>query len=612
MSKITSRLLFYFSWAFIALLHSKSLAQGALSESFLKPRLDASVSVAAVIVKYKANGAWSRAPSDQPHQTPAPQHAQKINQALGLNSKDGRVLDTYIQSLRATGISSSELVKRLSTLPDVEWVEVDQIKRIHAIPNDPYLANNLQQVTPTVGQWYLRSPNANTPSAIDAVGAWEITTGSPNVVVGVLDSGVRLDHPDLQGKLLRGYDFISDSFTGNDGNGRDSSANDPGSWSLDNMCAPGEPGERSSWHGTQVAGLIGAATNNALGIAGVGYNTRILPVRVLGRCGGYDSDIIAGMLWAAGLGTTQASPNPHPAKILNLSLGGQGPCSNAYKATIQRLTSAQVAIVVAAGNDYSAVATPGNCPGVITVAALRHLGTKADYSNFGSQVSIAAPGGNCVNPYYVEECLYPIMSTTNWGDTTPGANGYSDSYQRTGVGTSFAAPLVAGTIGLMLALQPQLSLKEIKTNLLATATPFPVNARNDSVETCVQPSDQMPFQGICICTRNTCGAGMLNTQAAVSAIAPPSVTITPSAIQGRKGGYITLNSTGTRALGSKSVAAYTWSIVLGNGLAGFVGVRNGSMATLALKKTGNVLIALTVTDSQKYTTTRLVTLNITP
>ena len=573
---------------------------------------------AAVIVKYKENGMWSQAARGQSAQAPLPKHAQKINKALGLNTTDGRVLDPHIQSLRAKGLSSQDLASRLRQLPDVEWVEVDKIRRIHALPNDPYLADNLAQTTPHAGQWYLRSPTNQVASAINAVGAWGITTGNPNVVVAVLDTGVRMEHPDLRDKLVSGYDFIADVFTGNDGNGRDKNANDPGDWHSTNDCGVGDPAESSSWHGTQVAGLIGAATNNATGIAGVGYNVRILPVRVLGRCGGYDSDIIAGMLWAAGMGAyagfgnSVLPPNPYPSKILNLSLGGSGACSNAYKAVLQKLTQAQVAVVVSAGNSSAEVGEPANCPGVISVAGLRHSGTKAGFSSLGPEVSISAPGGNCVNTNPSDECLYPIMSTTNLGDSTPGANGYSDGYARAAFGTSFAAPLVAGTIGLMRSVQPTLDLQSIKTQLLANVSPFPLTSPDNTVTACLVPTPNSNNQLECLCNQNTCGAGMLNTQAAVAAVAPPSVTITPSALNGPAGGYITLNATGTRAMGSKSIRSYTWSISRGNGLAVFSGLRSGNMATLALKTKGEVVVSLKVTDSLQYTTTQQVKLNITP
>ncbi len=435
--------------------------------------------------------------------------------------------------------------------------------------------------------------------------------------MAVLDTGVRPDHPDLQGKLVSGFDFVADPFMGNDHNGRDSNPTDPGDWTTNNMCTPGEPGEHSSWHGTQVAGLIGAATNNALGIAGVGYNVRVQPIRVLGRCGGLTSDIIAGMLWAAGLsddvGTTSSiiRPNHHPSRILNLSLGGSGSCSNAYRAAIQRLTDAQVAVVVAAGNASTSVSKPGNCPGVITVAGLRHSGTKAGFSSLGSQVSISAPGGNCVNTNPADPCLYPIMSTFNWGETKAGSNGYSDSYLRPSMGTSFATPLVAGTVGLMVSLQPNLSLDNIKDALKNSATPFPTSEPGNDLPSCVRPSYQVPYQYGCICNSSTCGAGMLNTEAAVAAIAPPFVHITPSSLIGQVGGHIILNSTGTTARGGRTINAYAWSIVHGQGLAAFVGVTNGNLATLNLKHKGNVVLQLSVTDSQNYTATERVTLTIT-
>lgn len=560
---------------------------------------------AAVIVKYKSHGAWSQPKGSQSNK-PEPRHASKINRALGLNTKDGRVLDTHMQSLKATGISSTHLADRLRLLPDVEWVEVDQINHIQAVPNDPYLADQLQQITPAAGQWYLRAPSGNVTSAINAIGAWDITQGNRNVIVAVLDTGIRPEHPDLSGKMVAGYDFVSDPFMGNDNSGRDNNPTDPGDWSTNNMCAPGEPGEISSWHGTQVAGLIGAATNNGIGIAGVGYNVRVLPIRVLGRCGGLTSDIIAGMLWAAGLsddvgtGTTIIRRNTHPSRILNLSLGSIGRCSNAYRSTIQRLVEAQIAVVVAAGNESTSVSNPGNCPGTITVGALRHTGSKAGFSSLGSQVSLSAPGGNCVNTNPADPCLYPIMSTINWGENYASSNGYSDAYLRPGMGTSFSTPLVAGTLGLMLSLQPNLSLTDLKSALLNSTTAFPSSDPNSALPNCVRPSYQVPYQYACICTTVTCGSGMLNTQAAVTAVAPPTVIVTSSSQSGVVGGHIVLNATGSSARGGRNIASYAWHIIQGQRLAEFVGTTNSNLATLNLKQRGPVVVQLTVTDSQNF------------
>ena len=153
----------------------------------------------------------------------------------------------------------------------------------------------------------------------------------------------------------------------------------------------------SSWHGTRVAGMIGALTNNTVGVAGLSWNSFILPVRVLGKCGGTDSDIIAGMRWAAGLHVDGIADNPTPARILNLSLGATSPCEPSYLDVIQELTAAKVLVVISAGNEGTVVSSPANCPGVAAIAAIRHAGSKVGFSNLGPEVTIAAPGGNCVN-----------------------------------------------------------------------------------------------------------------------------------------------------------------------------------------------------------------------
>ncbi len=156
--------------------------------------------------------------------------------------------------------------------------------------------------------------------------------------------------------------------------------------------------EDSSWHGTQTAGLIGALTNNGVGMASVGRTVRILPVRVLGKCGGFDADIIAGMRWAAGLSVPGVPANPNPARVINMSLGGAGVCTQAYVDAVNEINAAGVTIIASAGNSTGhAVSSPANCPGVIAVAGLRHVGTKVGFSDLGPQISISAPGGNCVN-----------------------------------------------------------------------------------------------------------------------------------------------------------------------------------------------------------------------
>lgn len=508
--------------------------------------------LARVIVKYRADSALRRAQSSASAEgaaAPAPRHAQRLSQTLRAPLTDGRVLGPHTQALRGQGLSSSELARRLSRLPEVEWAVVDERRRIHNLPNDPLFADNQRTVTPAVGQWYLRAPTAEAVSAINAVGAWVNTQGASSVVVAVLDTGVRPEHPDLQGKLHPGYDFIGldrggAATTANDGNGRDNDPTDPGDWTNANECSAGEAASASSWHGTQVSGLIGAATNNGAGMAGAGWNVMVLPLRVLGRCGGYDSDIIAAMRWAAGLSqnvgvsTVLNVPNPFPARVINMSLGSQGTCTAAYQDVVDELRGAGVTVVAAAGNDTGLkVSVPANCPGAVAVSGVRHIGSKVGYSNIGPEVALAAPAGNCVN--LQGTCLYPLLTTINLGQRQAAANGYSDGSDYS-VGTSFAAPLVAATVGLMLSVDPTLTPSKVREILQATVRPFPSSrplaAGEDPVPTCRAPDDRDQLE--CFCTATTCGAGMLDAGAAVArtlALRPaPPVEPTPGG--GNNGG----------------------------------------------------------------------------
>ena len=442
-----------------------------------------------------------------------------VSRRLGAKISHGRALGLLTQSMHSDAITADGLIRGLRALPEIEWVVEDRRHNIRSLPNDPLFLNGAQGASAiSVGQWFLRTPNATTPVAIDAMRAWDREKGNPEIVVAVLDSGVLMDHPDLVGKLKPGYDFVSDFDSAADGTRRDADPNDPGDATVAGECDPWEPAFGSSWHGTQVAGLIGAATDNGIGIASVGRNVSILPVRVLGKCGGYDSDIIAGMLWAGGLsdnvgvGRPRSFPNRYPARVLNLSLGNQGYCSNAYIDAIEQLSRRGVTVVAAAGNDTGfPVATPANCPGVIAVAGLRHIGTKVGYSNIGPEVSLAAPAGNCVN--LNGPCLYPLVTTTNAGRNAPTANTYSDGENAT-VGTSFAAPLVAATAALMIAANQNLSPADIKSILKRTSRPFPRTGAESEVKECKEPSSIEQLE--CYCTTTTCGAGFLNSFAAVS------------------------------------------------------------------------------------------------
>jgi len=276
----------------------------------------------------------------------------------------------------------------------------------------------------------------------------------------------------------------------NDGDGRDADATDPGDWVLaseaTDQCKP----RNSSWHGTSVAGVIASNTNDDEWTAGIDWNARVLPVRVLGKCGGFDSDIVDGIAWAAGLDVPGAPPNPHPAQVINLSLGGDRACPSYYPPLIQAVYANGVtrAIVAAAGNESDDVAnhSPASCPGIIAVASTTVItGKLASYSNFGAGVTISAPGGTFVPQVPIQGTL--VLSNT--GTTTP----QDDAALNEG-GTSFSAPMVSAAVSLMLSVAPSLSPDQIVSILQSTAKPFPDGSN---------------------CTTDICGAGILDVGAAV-------------------------------------------------------------------------------------------------
>ena len=357
---------------------------------------------------------------------------------------------------------------------DVEYAEADALMQPQLTPDDARYG----------AQW----PLFDATSGLRAPTAWEKSTGT-GVVVAVVDTGVR-PHADLQDNLLPGRDFVTDTFIARDGDGRDADPADPGDWTTADQCYPGWTAARSTWHGTHVAGIVAAVANNAAGVAGVAFGARVLPVRVLGRCGGYTSDIADGLYWAAGGSVSGQPANATPARVINLSLGGAGGCSVTYQNAIAGARALGAVVVVAAGNSAMDVsnAQPANCPGVIAVAAVKRSGARASYSNYGAGVALAAPGG---------DSDYPVLSTLNAGTTTPAADSYGNLR-----GTSMAAPHVSGTAALMLARNPGLTPDEVATRLKNSARPFPASCGG-------------------------CGAGLLDANAAVDAAggsAQPDVT----------------------------------------------------------------------------------------
>ncbi len=368
------------------------------------------------------------------------------------------------------------IARRLAGHADVEYVQPDHRMRAQFVPNDEDL--NLQT--------YLRDSVAD----ISAFSAWDVTTGSADTIVAVVDTGYR-PHAAMAGRILPGYDFVSDPVIANDGDGRDGDASDPGDWIArsdltDFHTFDGCDIAISSWHGTSIAGIIAANTNDGVWTAGIDWSVKILPVRVLGKCYGDDSDIIDGLAWAAGLSVPGVPPNPTPAQVINVSLGEQGECAPAYQQVIASALAHGVtrAIIASAGNDSIDVAndTPANCPGVISVGATTSAGGRTSYSNFGATLSISAPGGDSFDG---------IEILSNLGQSIPTADSLD-----LGNGTSFAAPMVTGAVSLMLAVAPALSASQVRAVLASSAKPFPAGSN---------------------CTTTTCGAGIVDAHAAVLA-----------------------------------------------------------------------------------------------
>jgi serine protease len=412
--------------------------------------------------------------------------------------------------------------------------------------------------------------------------------------------------------LLTGYDFVSNATVGNDGNGRDNDPSDPGDWitaadSATTLFSGCEVSD-SSWHGTQVSGIAAAATNNGVGMAGAGRHVRILPVRVLGKCFGDTSDVAAAIRWAAGE-TVGGVPNPNPAKVINLSLGSEGACTQTEQDAVNAALARGSVVVAAAGNSAGRTAgSPANCQGVIGVAALRHIGTKVGFSDVGAILKIAAPGGNCVN--LNGACLYPILTTIDSGTTVPASSTYTDSVNPS-VGTSFSSPLVAGTAALMFSVNPNLTPVQVLSAIQSTSRRFPASGADNDPSTglpvvaCQAPGTVDQLQ--CYCTTSTCGAGMLDADAAVRAVlgsAPavqPNVSAAPAAPEASQS--MTLSSSGSVVPTGRSVVSWQWTIVDGGGIVtAFAGATNGATASLTPSAAGRFTVQLIVVDDRGLAT----------
>ncbi len=349
------------------------------------------------------------------------------------------------------------LMRQIAANPNVEYVQIDRVMKHTLTPNDPSYSQ----------QWGYNDADAG----IRANTAWDVANGS-GIIVAVLDTGY-VTHSDLAANIVAGYDFISNTTTAGDGNGRDSNPADPGDY---------YGGNPSSWHGTHVAGTVAAVTNNAKGVAGTAWGAKVMPVRVLGRGGGSTSDIADAIIWASG-GTVSGVPTlsaANAADVINMSLGGSGSCDTATQNAINSAVSRGTVVVVAAGNSNANASgfTPASCNNVVNVASVTSASARSSFSNYGTSIDVSAPGSN-------------ILSTLNSGTQGPGTENYV-SYN----GTSMAAPHVAGAVAL--AQSRRLALG------LALWTPSQVEANLKSTA--------YALSGAC---SGGCGAGIINARALV-------------------------------------------------------------------------------------------------
>ncbi len=556
------------------------------------PVSQASYSSISVIVKLRAEGAGGTIAKLSNGTDRSAALAKRTGLTLTLRREISDSM--FASTVGLGGASPAQTLERLRADAAVEYAAIDHRRFAHATqPNDTLFTN----------QWYLKNTEV---SAVDAITAWDTERGSTGIVIAVLDTGVLYDHPDLGradrgGKLLPGFDFVGPDHMSNDGGTRDADPSDPGDWidasdKTNNIYSDCDT-TGSSWHGTRVAGMIGALSNNAGGIAGLNWNSFILPVRVLGKCGGVDSDILAGMRWAAGLHVPGAADNPTPARIINASLGSSSPCEPSYRAVIEELTARKVLLVISAGNEGTVVSSPANCPGVAAVAAIRHAGSKVGFSSLGPEVTLAAPGGNCVN-INGGPCLFSLDTTSNDGTTVPATHIFTDQIN-SNLGTSFSAPIVSGIAGLMLSRNANLSTSQMLARLREGARPFPTSVSDEpNIQACHVPVNDQDFQLVqCLCTTSTCGAGMANAASSLEAADRPIAAVSLP-VNVAAGQNVTLDASGSAAACGRTVASYAWSVVAPLANPPTIVGAGTSTATILAPVSGSITLRVTVTDNQ--------------
>jgi serine protease len=482
---------------------SSPLARAASAEETLATGLIVKFSATANVVPFAAQGRSMMidgAIAQHPRVPSAMRYSRPIKSGAELHRFD-----------RAVSVTDAEaMAKMVARMPGVEYAAPNRVITTQVAPSDPGFQN----------QWgFAYSPGVN--EGANFVRAWDITRGNPNQTIGIIDAGVEKAHEAFVGRLAvhpsvpnGGYDFMSDPANAGDGDGRD---NDP------------EQRESACGHGTHVAGTIAANTTfgpGGVGVAGGASESKIQAARALDFFGD-DADAIDAMLWLGRLVTQDNVVNPFDVRVINMSFGGSGACGSAYEAALKALRQNGVLAVVAAGNSSTDVAqfAPANCPGVVAVAASTILGKRANFSNFGKGVTLAAPG-------------LDILSV---------GGGFSGACSKSG--TSMAAPHVTAAVGLMHAANASLTVSQTVLGLRAGARPFP-------------PSSN--------CTTDTCGVGLLDAYGALastSADAPTRVGWSAGAQSVREtDGNVTL--TLTRIGNAYQVASATIAAVNGTASSG--------------------------------------------
>ncbi len=459
----------------------------------------------------------------------------KSSRALGVKSLRHLAMgaDVIRSSRKLDRVEAESLMRQLASNPNVEYVEVDKLNKPVFTPND---TNFSQQYGFGTGAGGIR-----------ATEAWDITSGA-GTVVAVLDTGIT-NHSDLNANILPGYDFIIDTAVAADGNGRDSDPSDPGD---------ADGGDPSSWHGTHVAGTVAAITNNAKGVAGTAFSAKVVPVRVLGKGGGYDSDIADAIIWASGGSVSGVPANANPAEVINLSLGGSGACGSTTQSAINGAVGRGTTLVIAAGNSNANTSgfSPANCNNVVAVGAVTSTGARASYSNYGALVDVAAPGS-------------AVMSTLNSGSAGPGTESYA-SYS----GTSMAAPHVAGVVALIQSVSsPAKTPAQIEALLKSSARAFP----------------STPSQPI--------GSGIVNAKAAVDAAGGGGGNVAPVANFSSSVSGLTVSFTDTSTDSDGSISSRSWNF--GDGT-----TSTATSPSKTYSAAGTYSVSLTVTDNGGATNTK--------